>query len=124
MENEGSAPSEQKPDVLNIKVVAQVRVARGPGCRPRAGGPCSLKARRRMAHPHWQDGTEIFFKCKPHTQMKKLMEAYAARQGVQLRALRFLFDGERIQEGQTPQDLGLEDQDSIDVVMEQVGGGA
>ena len=54
--------------------------------------------------------------------MKKLMDAYANRQGVSLRAVRFLFDGERIREDQTPKDLGLEDQDSIDVVMEQVGG--
>ena len=36
--------------------------------------------------------------------------------------MRFLFDGERIGETQTPKDLGLEDGDSIDVVMEQVGG--
>ena len=69
-----------------------------------------------------QDGTEIFFKCKPHTQMKKLMDAYANRQGVQLRAVRFLFDGERINDTQTPAELGLEDGDSIDAVMEQVGG--
>jgi len=54
--------------------------------------------------------------------MKKLMDAYANRQGVNLRAVRFLFDGERIGENQTPKELGLEDQDSIDVVMEQVGG--
>ena len=54
--------------------------------------------------------------------MQKLMTAYANRQGVQLRAIRFLFDGERIKETDTPKDIGLEDGDSIDVVMEQVGG--
>ena len=54
--------------------------------------------------------------------MKKLMDAYANRQGVNLASVRFLFDGERLQGHQTPQDIGLEDQDSIDVVMEQVGG--
>lgn len=69
-----------------------------------------------------QDGTEIFFKCKPHTQMKKLMDAYANRQGVNLNSVRFLFDGERLQGHQTPTDIGLEEGDSIDVVMEQVGG--
>ena len=71
-----------------------------------------------------QDGTEIFFKCKPHTAMGKLMNAFATRQGVNIKTVRFLFDGERIREDQTPQQLGLEDNDSIDVVMEQVGGGA
>ena len=71
-----------------------------------------------------QDGTEIFFKCKPHTQMQKLMKAYAERQGVNLQSVRFLFDGERIRETQTPGELGIEDGDAIDVVMEQVGGSA
>ena len=71
-----------------------------------------------------QDGTEIFFKCKPHTNMSRLMTAYAQRQGVNLKSVRFLFDGERVREDQTPKELGLEDGDSIDVVMEQVGGGA
>ena len=65
---------------------------------------------------------KIFFKCKPHTTMKKLMDAYATRQGVNRTSVRFLFDGERITDQQTPKDLGLEEGDSIDVVMEQVGG--
>ena len=56
--------------------------------------------------------------------MGKLMNAFATRQGVNIKTVRFLFDGERIREDQTPQQLGLEDNDSIDVVMEQVGGGA
>jgi small ubiquitin-related modifier len=36
--------------------------------------------------------------------------------------VRFLFDGERLHEGQTPKDLGMENGDEIDVVIEQVGG--
>ena len=52
----------------------------------------------------------------------QLMNAYAQRQGVQVNSVRFLFDGERVQGHQTPENIGLEDQDSIDVVMEQVGG--
>lgn len=34
-----------------------------------------------------------------------------------------MFDGERIQEGQTPNELGLEDGDQIDAMVEQLGGG-
>ena len=53
------------------------------------------------------------------------MTAYAQRQGVNLKSVRFLFDSERVREEPgTPKELGLEDGDSIDVVMEQVGGGA
>ena len=36
-------------------------------------------------------------------------------------SVRFLFDGERINERQTPQDLDMEDNDVIDVMVEQVG---
>ena len=36
--------------------------------------------------------------------------------------VRFLFDGERIHETQTPKDLNMENGDEIDVVIEQVGG--
>ena len=36
--------------------------------------------------------------------------------------VRFLFDGERLHEAQTPKDLNMENGDEIDVVIEQVGG--
>jgi small ubiquitin-related modifier len=36
--------------------------------------------------------------------------------------VRFLFDGERLHEGQSPKELGMENGDEIDVVIEQVGG--
>lgn len=36
--------------------------------------------------------------------------------------VRFLFDGERVHEAQTPKDLNMENGDEIDVVIEQVGG--
>jgi small ubiquitin-related modifier len=36
--------------------------------------------------------------------------------------VRFLFDGERVHETQTPKDLNMENGDEIDVVIEQVGG--
>ena len=50
------------------------------------------------------------------------MNAFCQRQGVALSSVRFLFDGDRINPEQTPDSLGMEDNDSIDVVMEQVGG--
>ena len=68
-----------------------------------------------------QDGTEIFFKCKPHTNMSRLMTAYAQRQGVNLKSVRFLFDGERIRDDHTPSQLDMYEGDCIDVMVEQVG---
>ena len=52
-----------------------------------------------------------------------MFNAYASRKGVDKTALRFLVDGERIQGENTPKSLDLEDQDQIDVVLEQLGGG-
>lgn len=36
--------------------------------------------------------------------------------------VRFLFDGERLHETQTPKSLSMETGDEIDVLVEQVGG--
>ncbi|KAI8361288.1 ubiquitin-related domain-containing protein [Mortierella sp. GBAus27b] len=69
-----------------------------------------------------QDQTEVFFKIKRSTQLKKLMEAYCERQGKAVNSVRFLYDGERIQPTNTPNELEMEDGDSIDVMVEQVGG--
>lgn len=54
--------------------------------------------------------------------MSKVFETYAQRKGVQAASLRFLLDGERILEDQTPKMLELDDQDQIDCMLEQTGG--
>ena len=41
---------------------------------------------------------------------------------LQIQNVRFLFDGERLLESQTPADIGMENGDEIEVVIEQVGG--
>jgi small ubiquitin-related modifier len=69
-----------------------------------------------------QDGNEVFFKIKRVTQLRKLMDAYCSRQGVSPGTVRFLFDGERILETATPTDLGMEEGDEIDAMVEQTGG--
>lgn len=69
-----------------------------------------------------QDGAEVFFKIKKHTSLKRLIDAYCQRQGVSSTAIRFLFDGRRIQPDQTPKDLGMEDGDIIDAMLFQTGG--
>jgi small ubiquitin-related modifier len=68
------------------------------------------------------DGAEMYFKIKRGTQMKKLMDAYCKRQGVNRTSVRFLFDGSPIDENKTPDDLGMEDDDVIDAMVEQTGG--
>ena len=48
------------------------------------------------------------------------MEDYAQRQGGTPDAYRFIFDGNRIGETATPNDLEMEDDDVIDAMLEQV----
>merc|ERR1711994_120507 len=69
-----------------------------------------------------QDGTEVYFKVKKTTKLKKLMDAYCARVGKEAGSIRFLFDGDRIAPDSTPNDLGMEDEDEIDAMVEQHGG--
>ena len=56
--------------------------------------------------------------------LEKLMKAFCNRNGVASNSVRFLFDGNRVNPTQTPQDLDMEDGDVIDVMVEQQGGGA
>lgn len=53
-----------------------------------------------------------------------MSETISTNYSMQLKAnnVRFLFDGERLHENQTPKDLNMENGDEIDVVIEQVGG--
>ncbi|XP_072343160.1 small ubiquitin-related modifier 1 isoform X3 [Scyliorhinus torazame] len=52
-----------------------------------------------------QDNSEIHFKVKMTTQLRKLKESYCQRQGVPPNSLRFLFEGQRITDHQTPKEL-------------------
>jgi len=63
-------------------------------------------------------GEETFFKIKKTTKMRKLFQAYADREGVQLSFLSFIFNGERIEPDQTPKMIGLNDQDQIDCTLD------
>ncbi|KAK9900111.1 ubiquitin-like protein [Cystobasidium minutum MCA 4210] len=65
---------------------------------------------------------ETYFKIKMTTKLGKLMTAYADRNGQDRSAVKFLYDGQRIAQDDTPAKLDMEDNDSIDVVIEQVGG--
>eukprot|EP00656_Telonema_subtile_P052480 TRINITY_DN7331_c0_g1_i2.p2 TRINITY_DN7331_c0_g1~~TRINITY_DN7331_c0_g1_i2.p2 ORF type:complete len:102 (+),score=39.39 TRINITY_DN7331_c0_g1_i2:151-456(+) len=70
------------------------------------------------------DGSEVFFKIKKRTQMKKLMDAYCTRSGQDSAAINFLFEGERIQPTNTPDELEMAEGDVIDAMLQQVGGRA
>ncbi|KAL2737789.1 small ubiquitin-related modifier-like [Vespula squamosa] len=85
------------------------------------------------------DSNEIHFRVKMTTQMGKLKKSYSDRveifqiyssvyfgivkkKGVPMTSLRFLFDGKRINDDETPKQLEMENDDVIEVYQEQTGG--
>jgi len=68
------------------------------------------------------NNNEVFFKIKRSTKLEKLMTAFCERQGKALNTVRFLFEGQRVQPGDTPDTLEMADGDTLEVHQEQVGG--
>ncbi|KAJ7748739.1 ubiquitin-related domain-containing protein [Mycena maculata] len=64
-------------------------------------------------------GEEVFFKIKRSTKLSKLQGAYASKVGKDVSSIRFLYDGSRIADDDTPQSLDMEDNDTIDVMVER-----
>lgn len=66
--------------------------------------------------------SDIHFKIKRGATLKKLMDAWAKRQGKDVRALTFTFEGVTLNADHTPEDLAMEDNDTIEVFRAQTGG--
>ncbi|XP_014483434.1 PREDICTED: small ubiquitin-related modifier 3 [Dinoponera quadriceps] len=69
-----------------------------------------------------QDNAVVQFKIKKHTPLRKLMNAYCDRVGLAIAAVRFRFDGQPINELDTPTTLEMEEGDTIEVYQQQTGG--
>lgn len=69
-----------------------------------------------------QDGGVVQFKVKSTTKFIKIFKAYCQKKALDMAAVRFIFDGLRITENSTPADIGLENEDVIEAMQEQVGG--
>jgi len=70
-----------------------------------------------------QDHTEVHFKVKKTTNLSKVKKHYAERQGKSVDTLRFMYEGRRINDFDTPKQLDMQDEDIIEVYQEQTGGG-
>ena len=68
-----------------------------------------------------QDGAQVHFKVKTTTQLSKVFDSYCQRQGITRNTVRFVFDGDRLFDTYMPKDIGLEDGDEIDVLVDQTG---
>ncbi|KAK9847011.1 hypothetical protein WJX84_001018 [Apatococcus fuscideae] len=69
-----------------------------------------------------QSGTEVHFRVKTKTKFEKIIAAYCSKKALDTKTLRFLHDGQRINGQQTPEELGMEDNEVIDAITEQQGG--
>jgi hypothetical protein len=69
-----------------------------------------------------QHENEVFFKIKRSTPMKKVFDAYCATKSIARASVRFLFEGERVQDLDTPEKLEMDDDNMIEVFSEQQGG--
>lgn len=67
-----------------------------------------------------QSGNEVHFKIKKTTPFSKLMDAFCVRQGVERSRVRFLYDGERVDDKHTPLFHKMEDGDVVDAVVQQL----
>jgi len=66
-----------------------------------------------------QTGDEVYFKIKHNTKLQKLEGAYATRVGKDVGSIQFMYDGNRINDDDTPPSLDTEDNDTIDAIVER-----
>lgn len=69
-----------------------------------------------------QDGTEVLFRVRTTARLEKVKKAFAERTGNPNASLRFIFDGRRLTDSDTPAELEMTDEDLIEVYTEQIGG--
>jgi len=65
---------------------------------------------------------EINFKIKKSTPFIKVINAYCKKLGVDPGSFQFMFNGIRIQNEETPNDLDMEDLSTVDVKVAATGG--
>ena len=127
----GSEAGQTEVQVLTIK--KQVKFADAPqnevvgrrGARPeRVQVPVATKAHQAVAEEGAavvslvvkdQQGSAVRYKIKKSTPLRKMMDVHCGRSGLQASQVHFMVDGERAAPRDTAEDLGLEDEDLIDV---------
>ncbi|XP_053518962.1 small ubiquitin-related modifier 1-like [Artibeus jamaicensis] len=68
-----------------------------------------------------QDHSEIHFKVKMTTHLKKLKESHCQRQDVLMNSFRFLFEHQRIAGNHNPKELRMKKEEVIEVYEEHTG---
>ncbi|XP_050056012.1 small ubiquitin-related modifier 2-like isoform X2 [Aphis gossypii] len=69
-----------------------------------------------------REHTSIKFKIRKNTLLKKLMNAYCVRTGMDMATTRFRYDGNMLNENDTPYTTNMGEGDVIEVFQAQIGG--
>ncbi|CAB4491708.1 ubiquitin-like protein [Rhizophagus irregularis] len=67
--------------------------------------------------------SETVYKVKKTKPLNKLKQVHCDRNGLDIKFMLFLFDGHQIKDYDTPDSLEMENDDIIDIVCHQKGGG-
>ncbi|XP_026821599.1 small ubiquitin-related modifier 3-like [Rhopalosiphum maidis] len=83
---------------------------------------CKVYSERINLNVLGQDNVIIQFKIRKITRLRKLMYAYCENTGLAYNSVRFRFEGQPVNEIDTPASLNLEEGDIIEVFQQQTGG--
>ncbi|CAO2195283.1 unnamed protein product [Urochloa humidicola] len=71
-----------------------------------------------------QNAADVIFRVKRNLKLRRLMDMYCGKQSLDPKVVKFFGpEGRHIRREQTPDEVGLEDGDAIDVWLDQQGGG-
>ncbi|KAM2284634.1 hypothetical protein EV1_033334 [Malus domestica] len=70
-----------------------------------------------------QQGSVISYMTDLHMHLKHVTRDYCRRLNVSFEVTRFLYDGRRVQQTDTPAKLEMEEDDAIDAMVDMIGGG-
>ncbi|XP_073013689.1 small ubiquitin-related modifier 1-like [Typha latifolia] len=63
-----------------------------------------------------QDGNDLYLRINRSAQLRNLMNVYCKRQSLDFNSISFLLDGRKLHWDQTPDEVGMEDGDEIEVL--------
>lgn len=69
------------------------------------------------------NSNEVHFRLKEEVKLGRMKRAYAKRLGQDADELRFVFEGHRITDDDTPKSLGMINHDVVEIYQERTGGG-
>lgn len=63
--------------------------------------------------PFLAQSSQVVFKVKKTTKFEKILNAFCQKKAVDISQVRFVFDGTRINPSMTPEDMDMEDGDTV-----------